>query len=121
MLQVAWNVVDFLLSCALFTFYRCTRDFENDLVDGVTFLILFLMILYKPYAFVFIHLRYTLVSLIMLILLTTMGFALMIIFALNGKWIEFGYILVFPLWHLFLVYLNFTWIRVEHQKRAGLL
>lgn len=120
MIQVAWNVVDFLLSWSLFSFYRNTREY-GSLVDGVTFLLLVLMLLYKPYAFVFIHLRYTIISLIMLILILSVALGLMLVFALNDKWAEFGYIIVFPLWHLFLVYLNFTWIRVEHQKRAGIL
>lgn len=123
MIQCLWNVVDFLLGSSLYVFYRHCDDIIilDYVVDSITLLVIINTLLVKLHPIIFMHLKYTLCSLIMLILAVSTTVAMLLIFALNDKWDAFSYMIPYLLWNIYLTYINFNWIRVERMKRANLL
>lgn len=123
MIQCLWNIVDFLLGSSLYVFYRHSDDImTSDYVfDNITLLIIINVILVKLHPIIFMHLKYTLCSLIMLILVVSTTMAMLIIFAVNDKWDAFSYMIPYLLWNIYLAYINFNWIRVEQMKRVNLI
>ncbi len=123
MIQWGWNIVDFLLGSALYRFYRNCEDIMTSgyVFDYVTIFSLLMILIIKLYPIVFMHLKYTICSVIMLIVAIGFIISILFIFAVNDKWGEFCYMFPYLLWHLYLVYINFNWARVVHMKKAGIL
>lgn len=114
MISISWSVVYFLLGSSLYLFYRNSSNMiGTSHFDLITFLFIVNIALNKLYPFVFIHLKKTLLSLIMLVIIVMTSALTMILFAMNDKWSEFGYMIPYPLFNLYLLYINFNWVRVE--------
>lgn len=120
-IQLVWNIVDFLLGGALYLFYRDVNDNAYHLIDIVTLVVIVHICATKLHPFVFLHAKWTGTALVMQIIVTATTILLVVLFALSGSWSALGYMAIYPIWHLYLLYLNFNWVRVEQMKRANLL
>lgn len=122
MIQIIWAFVYFMLGSSIYLFYKNANDILNNnkdhTVDSVTFLFIVNIMLNKLYPFVFLKMRLVRAALLMITLniLTSVGIA--ILFALNGKWTEFGTFLPYPLWASFLFYINLMFVIIKNEETA---
>ena len=115
MLQWFWNLADFFYASALYTFFKEGVLVQSRDYDIATILIITNIIIAKMHPYVFLKCRYTYIALFMqlIVLMSTVG--ILIIFITHARWTEVGYASLYPLWNLYLFYINFNWCRVERD------
>jgi translocator protein len=113
---IAWTIIYCLIVISLFIFYR-NVDFSpssrNYLIDAVSFLFLFNIMINKMWTYVFFQMKKTMIALIMIIVMIITGLSIIVLFGLNGKWVEFGTFLPYVLWCFYACYLNSAWVYYE--------
>jgi len=122
--SIVWLILYMLVFVAMNLFYRDSFSTGNSdyLVDTITFLFWFNLVANKMWSPLFFQLRWPRVALALLCVVVLTGVTMEIIFAVNGKWKEFGLFLLYPLWSIFVLYLNISWVakEVKPSKTATL-
>jgi len=116
-IEAAWYIVNFLMTISMFYFYIHSDNVLNIayVLDVVTIVFLFQMILNKTWLFVFFKLRQTILSCIMIFLVILCATTIILVFGVNKKWLEMSLYLPYLIWNFFFLYLNFAWCIEERH------
>ena len=119
--QLVWAVVYYLLSYALYLFYSAHDNASTSTLDTISVLFLVNMLINKLHPFIFLKLRRTSLGLAMTTLVAATGLGMAALLARESMWVEMSLLLPYPLWCLYLFYLNIMWLLVEASVKERVL
>lgn len=115
---IVWTVLYLLIWTSMFIFYRNT-DYATSpsyLVDAVTILLIANLMANKSWTYVFFQARQTVAAMLMICFIFGSGLAILIMLGIEGRTLEMGLFIAYPLWCLYAGYLNAMWLWVEWYK-----
>ena len=115
---IVWIIMYILIEISLYIFYKNVFTGEPAyVVPAITLLFIFNILANKQWSPVFIEMRMTGFALLLILVIIGTGIAMLIIFGLNSKWIEFYTFMPYIIWSTFALYLNARVLQIERMSK----
>lgn len=117
---IVWTLIYIMLIISLFIYYR-NQTFPNTVsyaIDTISILFVLNIMANKMYTYFFFKLKKTIIAMFDILFIILTGLVIVIIFAINSKWVEFGLFLPYIIWSTYALYLNIAWIYYERTTNV---